>query len=335
MTSILPSGRLSRRLQHLWNAHPPMFVSMLATVALGVFFLAGLLLDPRYVTGAPVWLKPLKFAVSITVYSLTLLWMIGFLKPSRLLRASLWVILSMLALEWVAIILQASRGVSSHFNMSTPFDAAVWIGLMAVPIAVLWTANVVLAVMVLRARFGDPVLAWGIRLALVITVLGMAEGYLMTGPTTQQMAALQAGGALTAIGAHTVGLQDGGPGLPVLGWSTRGGDLRAAHFVGMHALQVLPLLAWLLSLPALAGALSQRQRVRLVQIAAGLYLGLTGLLVWQALRGQSLVSPDARTLAVLVALIGVAGLAAMLTLNGQPGRMTGERVRAEDGPEAS
>ncbi len=324
MTIASAPSALKAGLQRLYRVHPPLFVSAALTALLGLFFVAGLLLDPRYVTGAPVWLKPLKFAVSITVYSFTLLWMLSFLKPSRLVRACSWVILSMFALEWAAIIMQAARGTTSHFNVSTPFNLAVWIGLMAVPIGVLWTANVVLAVALLRARLmTSPVLALGIRLALVITVVGMAEGFLMTGPTVPQLAALKAGGALSVMGAHSVGLPDGGPGLMVTGWSTRGGDLRAAHFVGMHALQALPLLAWVLSLPALVAALNLRQRALLVWVAAALYLGLTGLLTWQALRGVSIVAPDAPTLGVLAALLATAALAVALVLRRpSPGSLT-------------
>ena len=84
---------------------------------------------------------------------------------------------------------------------------------------------------------------WALRLGLIIAMVGMGEGFLMTNPTAQQLAGWQAGEAVTIAGAHSVGVPDGGPGLPVVNWSTTGGDLRIGHFVGMHALQVLPFLA--------------------------------------------------------------------------------------------
>ncbi len=66
----------------------------------------------------------------------------------------------------------------------------------------------------------------------------------MTVPNSQQLAEAHATGRLPIAGAHTVGAPDGGRGLPVTGWSADHGDLRVAHFLGMHGLQVLPLLAW-------------------------------------------------------------------------------------------
>ncbi len=106
-------------------------------------------------------------------------------------------------------------------------------------------------------------------------------------------------------------MADGGPGLPVTAWSTTGGDLRVPHFVGIHALQALPLLAWLLALPRLR--LDERSRSRLVTTGAAGYLGLVGLLLWQALRGQPLLQPDASTLAAFAALAaGTAASAAVV-----------------------
>ncbi|WP_426511879.1 hypothetical protein ACPPVO_15365 [Dactylosporangium sp. McL0621] len=111
----------------------------------------------------------------------------------------------------------------------------------------------------------------------------------MTTPTAAQQAELDRGGAPAMIGAHSVGVTDGGPAMPVTGWSTTGGDLRIAHFAGIHALQMLPLLALLLTLLAARypGRLAAvRTRLRLVRVAAAGYAGLVALLTWQELRAS-------------------------------------------------
>ena len=82
---------------------------------------------------------------------------------------------------------------------------------------------------------------------MVITIAGASTGGLMTRPTDAQLDADDGDApGVTIIGAHTVGAPDGGPGLPGTGWSVEHGDLRVGHFIGLHALQVLPLMAWLL-----------------------------------------------------------------------------------------
>jgi hypothetical protein len=113
------------------------------------------------------------------------------------------------------------------------------------------------------------------------------------------------GVVMSVHGGHAVGVADGGAGLPLSGWSTTGGDLRVGHFVGMHALQVLPLLAAALTAVAARAPrrLPELARLRLVRLAATGYLGLLLLLVWQALRGQPLTAPDPATLAALGALL--------------------------------
>jgi hypothetical protein len=158
----------------------------------------------------------------------------------------------------------------------------------------------------------DPGFAWSLRLGLVIALVGMAIAFLMPQPTPGQRAALSAGAAPTVLGAHSVGVPDGGPGLPIVGWSVLGGDLRVPHFVGLHALQVLPLLGWLLL--ARVPALRAPHRLLLVSTAGVAYLGLVGLLTWQALRGQSLIAPDATTLAALAALLGLTLFAAAFVI---------------------
>jgi hypothetical protein len=120
---------------------------------------------------------------------------------------------------------------------------------------------------------------------MTMTIVGALTGGLMTRPTDAQLAEASASGRIVLAGAHTVGAPDGGPGLPVTGWSTRHGDLRVAHFVGLHALQVLPIL----TLVAFRGRREQT-RVRLTLSAALAYVLVFVALLVQALRGMPLVA---------------------------------------------
>jgi hypothetical protein len=297
------------------RGHPGLFAFGVAMAALTPVLAALAVVDDRVLLGAPLWLKPLKFAISLALYSATLAWMLGQLRDRTLARTG-WVVTVAAAVEMAIIVGQAAVGNRSHYNMDTPLSAALW-GTMGATIAVLWLATLAVALRFLRGggtRPGplagpdgltqspglvppihgrDRAAGTAIRLGLVVALIGLAEGFLMA-----------------SAGAHAVGVPDGGPGLPFVGWSTTGGDLRVAHFVGMHALQGLPLLAFALA----AARLDESSRVRLVRIAAAAWAGLTVLLTWQALRGQPLLAPDATTLATLAVLVALTGAATVGTL---------------------
>jgi hypothetical protein len=317
------SNPLQAIFQPLSKVHRPLFISGLFTIAMGIFFIAGIFFDSRYITGAPAWLKLTKFAVSVIIYTFTMLWLLSFIDTSRRWRKRLvnvlgWVIAGTFAAEWIAMITQVVRGTTSHFNVSSPLNAALW-SVMAIAIMILFITNIVIAVLLLRQKFESPVFAWGLRLGIIITIVGLGEGYLMTDPTAQQLAGWQNGEAVTIVGAHSVGVEDGGPGLPGLNWSTVGGDLRIGHFVGMHALQVLPFIAWFVSRRK---KLSTRQQVGLVWTAGFGYLGIVALVTWQALRAQSIISPDSLTLSVFVSLVVAVLLAAGTITRSRPKLVT-------------
>lgn len=282
-------------------------------VAMGMLTLVGGVawsVDDRVLAGAPVWAKPVKFSISFLVYAVTLAWLLD--RMPRFRRAGWWagtVIAVAGALEMLVITAQVVRGRQSHFNVATPLDSALF-SLMGATVAVLYVATFVIAVLLLRSRLDDPVATWGVRLGILVALLGMSVGGLMLAPTPAQTLAA-ASGAVTLVGAHSVGLPDGGPGLPLLGWSTTGGDLRVGHFIGMHALQVLPLLAAVLS-GSRVRRWDVRARVRLVQLAAAVYAGVVVLTTWQALRGRPLLDPDGVTVAAAGALALLAVVASAL-----------------------
>lgn len=272
-------------LNYLRQGNAALTVTGLLMLAVLAAALVGLAVDPRVVTGAPVWMKPAKFAVSIAVYSFTLAWIFRFIPAwVRTRRIVGWTTAIAMVLEMVIISLQAGRGTTSHFNVGTPFDGVLFI-VMGLTIVAQTVTSVAVAVALWRQPFADRALGWALRLGMVITIVGAFSGGLMTRPTRAQIDAARGGQPMKIAGAHTVGAPDGGPGLPGTGWSLEHGDLRVPHFIGLHALQVLPLLAFALSRPRF----SESTRVRLTLLAGGSYLALFSLLLWQALHGQSVL----------------------------------------------
>ena len=202
-----------------------------------LFFVLALLMpfDHRTITGVDIWLKPSKFALSIGTYLLTMAWFFGELQLRRhAVRAVAAAVAVAIALamttEQALITLQAARGTTSHYNFATPFDVAVF-RTMGLGVALNSVAVGGALVLFLLHRDGPDRAAylWGIRLGLAVFLLGSLEGMQMI-----------------ARGAHTVGLADGGPGIFLFNWSTQAGDLRIAHFLGIHALQAMPATGWLI-----------------------------------------------------------------------------------------
>jgi hypothetical protein len=287
-------------LRDLWQTDRPLtFVGLLMLAALGAA-LVGLWVDPRTIGGAPAWLKPAKFGASTAIYSLTLAWLFRYLGAWRKTRRVVsWTTAVVLPIEVAAIGLQAWRDTTSHFNVATPFDAALF-SLMGAAIIVQTVVSITVAVALWRERFADRALGWALRLGMTLTIIGASTGGLMVRPTEAQLAEARAGRGMPVAGAHTVGAPDGGAGLPGTGWSVAHGDLRVPHFVGLHAVQALGLFTLVFASP---------RRVRLVLAAASSYTALFALLLWQALRGQSILQPDAIMLATLVLWLGATAAA--------------------------
>jgi hypothetical protein len=192
---------------------------------------------------------------------------------------------------------------------------------MGTLILVQTAASAAVAVALWREHaFSDHAMGWAMRLGMTLTIVGASTGGLMTRPTAAQLEQARTTHVMTVAGAHTVGAPDGGPGLPGTGWSTEHGDVRVPHFVGLHALQVLPLLVVALrrrGWPEIA-------RVRVVIAAAVVYAGLYATLLAQALRGQPLLRPDALTLTMCAAIVALG--AAAWTLAGGRARVAAVAV---------
>jgi hypothetical protein len=288
----------------------------MATAALMLVILAGALtglaIDSTVITGAPAWLKPAKFAVSIAIYTVTLAWIFTLIPEWTRTRVVVGRLTALvMVLEMAIIGGQAWRGTTSHFNVGTPLDAVLF-GVMGTAIVTQTLSTIAVAVALWRHRFDDAALGWALRFGMTITIAGALTGGMMTRPTAAQLEAARAGERMTIAGAHTVGGPDGGPGLAGTGWSTEHGDVRVPHFVGLHALQALVLGVLLLGSVGVGPA----ARARLMLVAGPGYAALYAILLGQALRGVPLTAPDATTLTQLGVWAAASALAAGLAVRG-------------------
>ncbi len=230
-----------------------------------VFAVACLVLSwliPTQVLGTNAWYKPFKFFLSTTIFVWSMAWYLHYLNsPMAVLAYSLGMVV-LFTIEDVYVLVQAARGLTSHFNTTSSFYSRMWTLMAGAAVGIsLWT--LVVSLPFFMRCFPDLPLAylWGIRFGLIIFVIFSLQGMVMG-----------------ARMAHTVGAADGTPGVPVLNWSKVNGDLRAAHFWGMHALQALPLLGFYLL----------RNTYWLVSVSI-LYMAFCILIFFQALAGKPFI----------------------------------------------
>lgn len=216
-------------------------------------------LDERTLRGANVWIKPIKFAISIGVLALTTAWFVGHLpaqrRSGRAVDWIVWVLIGAGSFELAYITLQAGLGEASHYNVGDAWHMAMY-NLMGLG-ALMLTAT-------------QPMLAWQLfrhpdlqrpRVYRVAILIGLALTFLFGAGVGGLLANLQ-----PPSGAAT---------LPLFGWSLGGGDLRPAHFVGIHAEQFLPVIGY-------GAARFAAQRAWLLVWASTLLYSLlfAGLVVW-------------------------------------------------------
>lgn len=229
--------------------------------------------ETRLVSGAPVWAKPAKFALSFVVLFATIALVADRLSPSvrdgrPLHLIGLGMGVAMIA-EMGWMIHQAARGTGSHFNFATPFETFMYTAVMGGGAVYLVLAIGVIGWIVRGDR--DAALGPALR-------EGVWLGFLASFALTLVIAGYMSSGTASHVGVHP----EGAATVPLVGWSGVTGDLRPAHFLALHAMQVLPLLAlWL-----------ERRRsdgIRTVRLAALGWITLTLAIFVQALAGLPLV----------------------------------------------
>ena len=178
MPQISPSTapRPANLLRKAWNFSAPLTFTILLNLALVPILLVLMAVEPVTITGVNGWLKPLKFSLSIAIYAATFLWLLTLVQGRRR-----WVKLAAnvtavgLLLEIVLITLQVVRGTTSHFNVSSPLDATIF-SVMGAFISAVAVMDLLLAIWLLFQRMPDPVIAWGLRLGVLLSLVGIAVG---------------------------------------------------------------------------------------------------------------------------------------------------------------
>lgn len=213
----------------VWQKQTALVTTGLGFVLLFLVLAVISLFDSTQILGINRWIKPMKFASSIAIFLLTVAVFLNFVRDfDRAKFIVAWAAILTMIGEIIIIIIQAARGTTSHFNIKTGIDGALF-GLMGMMIALNTLAAIYLLYVYFAAEIDLPAaVVWGVRLGLILFLIASAEGGLMISQLS-----------------HSVGVKDGGAGLPFVNWSTTGGDLRIAHFIGIHAMQVLPVAAFI------------------------------------------------------------------------------------------
>ena len=229
--------------------------------------------------------EALVFGLSFGITLLTLTWLMTFL---RIRKVTGWIVLGTLAVASVGevflISMQKWRGVASHFNEDTAFDESVFsmMGLLVLVVAVM---TVFIAVRSFFPMDAPPSLAWAIRIGLVLMLVSQAVGVQMI---------IEGGNTFGAAGA-----------------------LKLPHAFTLHAVQVLPALAVVLSL----SDVQERRRIEVVALGSVGYAGLIASTMVQTYAGRSPL--DVSVLPSVLAIAGVALLAtsAVIALLGLGARL--------------
>lgn len=244
------------------DKNPLLFYYSVASLICALACVALMRLSSIELHGVSIWLKPFKFFISVMFFSATMALYLSYLDHQQQVKWYSWSLVLWLSVELFLIVFQAVRGRASHFNMATASDRFIF-NLMAIAITILMLHTLYMAVLFFQQKqFEAPeVMVWAIKFSLLITVLFAFEGFVM--------------GAMLK---HSVGETDMQRAMPILNWSRAFGDLRVAHFFGIHALQLVPLLCYFWA-----------QSIRDALVISLIYLAFTSFTLIQALMGHPFI----------------------------------------------
>lgn len=246
-------------------------LAQVGTIHLGLALLLGIyaFFNKELIMGINSMVKPIKFALSIWIYGWTMAMLLFYVNDKKKVRnLSILAVITMIY-EQFAITLQAFRGQLSHFNNNTAFDGILY-ALMGIFIVALTFQTLRIAITFIRQKTYaiPPPLVLSIQLGLIYFVIFSFFG-----------------GYISGVNGHTVGAKDGGAGLPLINWSTLFGDLRVAHFFGIHALQIIPIFGYWVS-----GKYESETATKAIWVFSVIYLSYVCFTMIQALMGMPFLS---------------------------------------------
>lgn len=250
-------------LQQLKFRNEMLFYFGLVCFLISILFLVLTKTTTTLVYGVNAWYKPFKFAFSTLTFAWAMAWYCAYI-PHFNVKLFNWSIIILLGFEIIYIAFQAGKGQLSHYNLSSSFYATMY-SLMAAAATLVTLYTAYVGYLFFKYDFPDlpNYYLWAIRLGIFIFVIFSFEGFLM-------------GSRLN----HSVGALNDNSNWFILGWSKTVGDLRVSHFIGMHALQVLPFLSYFVF-----------KNFKLTLALSFVYALLALATLIQALQGKPLIKP--------------------------------------------
>lgn len=233
-------------IENIKTGDKALFITGFVHLLFTVLFLVLIFADHRTIPHENVWMKPFRFAVSIFLFTWTYAWITRFYSYKRLTGFVNYLIAACMFIEIALIGMQACRGVPSHFNIATPFDSAVFSimgGIIGFNAALLGVLFVLFTFFEKGGGKYRTAIIWG----MILFLFGNFTGYMMvlnSGAVT--------GGNLSSSGWF------------ITNWNPSAGDFRIAHFLGLHGIQVVLLMAFMIFKLELDS--------RLVHIVGAIYL---------------------------------------------------------------
>ena len=257
-----------------WRRREPTLAAFaLLMVVATVPTLIAMALDVRTFNGINVWIKPFKFQSSVAIYLATVAWFWPYIdaavRARGVVRAGVWALCILLVLEIAYITYRAALAEGSHFNELTPI-AAVLYPLMGAAILIAVSIGGWFGVLILRSTEGG--ISANLRFAIGA---GLLAGNILGGAS---------GAFISSLGSHWIGgVHNDAGGLLFFGWSRTGGDPRVAHFVGLHAMQAIPVIGYVVQRLAAGRAI--------IWASLLLWTAVTAAVFMQALAGRPLLPP--------------------------------------------